>query len=139
MGKFIDDEDVRRPQEFPRLSPRYPIPPLKATWFPPSRRKLSRAVGPVEVRLVDISIAGALLEGPFNDRLVEGSRLRIEFGTADGIAEIRNARPSEHKGMSYYGVSYFRMSDEMRDLVHGVVGKIRDDNNLSTVWERRNF
>ncbi len=136
---LIDDGDVRRPDTFPRITPRYPIPPLRATWHAPSRRRIGPRTSSVEIRLVDISIAGALLIAPSNDRLETGSRLKIEFGDTDGVAEIRNVRPCDHEGFSYYGINYFRMSDEMRELVHGVVAKIRADNDLTTSWERRDF
>ena len=138
MG-LIDDGDVRRPDIFPRITPRYQIPPLRATWHAPSRRRIGGRTHATEVRLVDISIAGALLIAPANSKLETGSRLKIEFGDTDGIAEIRNVRDSEHDGFSYYGINYFRMSDEMRQLVHGVVAKIRAENDLTTSWERRDF
>lgn len=138
MGQFIDEHDVRRPTEFPRISPRYPIPPLKAIWYPPARRLVGSPAA-VEVRLVDISVAGALIQGPHNKRLSVGSRIPIEFQGTEGIADVRNIRPSEHRDSSYYGISYFNMSPEMSELVHAVVRRIRSENDLTTLWERRKF
>ncbi len=122
----------------PRMGERYPIPGLKATWKVPSRRKV--AVGRLsstDIRLVDISVAGALVESVPNRNVDVGSRLTWELNGCKGVVEVRNVR--EEDGRAFYGVSYFSMDDDLRALVNRVVEKVRKDHNLSTQWERRVF
>lgn len=138
MGQFIDEQDARRPTEFPRISARYPIPALKATWFAPGRR-IGSGSSSVEIRIVDISVAGALIEAPTNKKIKLGTRVKMEISGHDGTAEIRNMRLAERYALSYYGITFLRMSPELEALVHSVVGKVRSEHDLTTVWERRSF
>lgn len=120
------------------MGERYPIPGIKATWYVPRRRmKVKAKPTAQDVKLVDISVAGALVEAERNEAIEVGSRLRWELNGTEGVAEVRNIR--ESGGLYYYGISYFRMDPEQKALVHRVVSKVRAANNLTSQWERRNF
>lgn len=120
------------------MGDRYPIPGLKATWFAPRGRKFLKGKGfAVAIRMVDISVAGALIETAHNPNIKVGSRLEWELNGCAGVVEVRNCRQEDDK--CYYGVSYFRMDGDQKALVHKVVAKVREDNNLTTQWEHRKF
>ncbi len=134
MAEFIDQADVRRPVEMPRMGERYAIGGLHATWFIP--KAFGRST-PTPVKLIDISVAGALVEAPLSKHLHVGSRIKWELNNLNGVVEIRNVR--EVDGVGQYGVSYFRLDHDLSLLVNRVVEKVREENNLSTTWERRSF
>lgn len=125
MTEFVDAEDKRRPSEFPRLSGRYRAA-ADVVWYPPRRRVVVKPK-PVAVRayLLDISVAGALLESFTNPRINVGRRIRFELNHLQGLAEIRNIRPSGEQ-TSYYGVAFFSLSTPLRTEVHDLVGRVRN-------------
>ncbi len=120
------------------MGERYTIPGIKATWFVPGRglKRLSRPQAET-IKLIDISVAGALVEAESNTGIEVGSRLQWELNGTEGVAEVRNVRVVD--GVTLYGISYFRMEDEQKALVHRVVAKVREANNLTSQWERRHF
>ncbi len=121
------------------MGERYPIPGIKATWYVPRRRmKVKAKPTAQDVKLVDISVAGALVEAEANEAIEVGARLRWELNGTEGVAEVRNIRKNED-GLWFYGISYFRMDPEQKALVHRVVSKVRAANNLTSQWERRSF
>ncbi len=138
VAQFIDESDLRRPNEMPRMGERYTIPGIKATWYVPRRRLGVKAKPtPQKIKLVDISVAGALVESVPNAAVEVGSRLRFVLDGTEGVAEIRNVRLVD--GLAYYGISYFSMDDDQKSLVHRVVSKVREANDLTSQWERRKF
>lgn len=134
MAEFIDQADVRRPVEMPRMGERYPIGGLHATWMVP--KALSRTTK-TSIKLVDISIAGALVEAPLSKNIKVGSRIKWELNGLGGVVEIRNIREVDEMG--HFGVSYFSIDHDLSQLINRVVEKVREENALNTAWERRTF
>jgi hypothetical protein len=134
MAGFIDENDVRRPQTFPRLSERYRAP-VDAAWYLPSRRKVVKGKPVrVEAQVLDLSVAGALLKSQANERAQIGQRTRFELNGFEGIVEIRNIRPSSASQM-YYGVLFFSVSEAMKTELFRIVGDIRPG-DLEDQWRR---
>lgn len=120
MGQFVDEGDVRRTGEFPRLAERQPIQG-EAVWLPPSRRKLLKGTPrAVQANIVDLSVGGALITSPVNRNISIGSKIRFMINGADGIVEVRSVRPASER-VAYYGVSFFRMSDQLRAEVFALL------------------
>ena len=126
MHDIIDGNDFRVPDQFPRISERYRIAGLHLHWSPPNPKVLSRGK-PVELeaQVLDLSVAGALLMAPVNDKLRPGMRVPVRVGTALGTVEIRNIRKSSVDGMAFYGVGFVKMSDRLVENVNAVVAKLR--------------
>lgn len=121
MAEFIDQDDSRRPDEVPRMGERYEIDGLHATWLVPKALGRTSAT---KVKLIDVSVAGALVEAPLSKHLKVGSRITWELNGLSGAIEIRNVR--EVNGVGHFGVSYFRLDDELGDLINRVVKKIKE-------------
>ncbi|MDA3040196.1 MAG: PilZ domain-containing protein [Actinomycetota bacterium] len=122
---FLDMNDARRPSEFPRISERYRAETM-AVWYPPSRRKLfAGKPQPIEVHVVDLSVAGALFGAPTNPAMELGSKVKVQFDEVWGVSVIRNVRASSSPALSFYGVSFFQMSTELEMKVMDLVVAIK--------------
>ncbi len=122
MGHFVDDNDLRRPAEFPRIAERHAARG-EAVWMPPSRRKLFKgSPAKVQANIIDLSIGGALLTSQLNENIKIGNKIRFAINGADGIVEVRTIRPANER-TSYYGVSFFRISDQLRAEVFAMLGQ----------------
>jgi hypothetical protein len=138
MGGLVGDEDARRPEIFPRLSERYRVD-VDAAWHAPSRRRLVNGKPVrIEAEVLDLSIAGALLKAQANEKIQIGRRLKFELNGLDCIVEVRNVRPSSSERSCYYGVSFFRLTDEMRAELFSIVGRIRSG-DLEDIWIRSDW
>ncbi len=124
MAELIDQADSRRPAEVPRMGERYEIDGLLATWFIPKSFGRTSAT---KVRLLDVSVAGALVEAPLSKHLQVGSRITWELNGLRGAIEIRNVR--EVDGIGHYGVSYFSLSSELGELINKVVKKVKQSHS----------
>lgn len=129
VSKFFDHGDVRLPQVFPRIAERYAIPGLPAVWYAPSRRKkLTGKAAAIDVRIVEISTAGFMVEAPSNKRIEIGSRIKMNFHGVEAIIEVCNMREEGHPekgGTSVYGVSFYRVTSEFEVLVASIVHKLQ--------------
>lgn len=129
MAHFLNDNDVRRPLVFPRLAERYATPPLSAIWYAPSRRgSIGSKTVAADIRIVEISISGLMLEAPLNKKLRIGSRVRLRFNGTESLVEVRNLRPHdnpERNKEQIVGVSFFRSSAEFESLVGAIVFRLR--------------
>lgn len=134
MGQFIEAGDSRRPEEFPRISERYRAT-AEAVIHVSSRRKVMKgSPKPVEAQVLDLSVAGALVTVPDDTRADIGSRMKFEINGFVGVAELRNFRPAS-ADRSYFGLSFFSMSDELRDEIFRLVANVRRGIDAE-VWER---
>ncbi len=116
MGNFVDDGDLRRPSEFPRLAERRAADG-DAVWMPPSRRKLFKGTpAAVKANIVDLSVGGALITSPVNQNIKVGAKIRFQIKGAEGIVEVRTVRRYNDR-IAYYGISFFRISDALRHEV----------------------
>ncbi len=121
MPGFIDSQDSRRPSEVPRLSRRYRTN-LTVTWWPPAPRRVfkSRPV-PEAIQIIDLSMVGALFEGPTNDRVKVGMKVPVEFNDVRAVVVIRNIRPATRPGYSYYGMSFNDPTPELEAALTDVL------------------
>lgn len=105
--------DVRLPEQYPRLSERKRVQAV-ASWLPPSRRRLFKgAPVAIQVQLCDLSVGGALITSQANPNIEVGHRIKFRYKGYDGIVEVRSIRPAG-KTTSFYGLSFFHLSDELR-------------------------
>ena len=134
MAEFVDESDVRRPSQVPRISQRYTAS-TNVVWYPPSQRRLVRG-RPIAAtaQLLDLSVAGALLKGPQNRRLQIGSRVKFEMNGTSGIVEVRNMRPAG-EDTYFYGISFFSMSEEFKAEIFEIVARVRSE-DFDQVWRR---
>lgn len=125
---FLDEHDARRPSEFPRISQRYRAA-TKAVWYPPSRRKVfAGRPQPIEVHVLDLSVAGALFGAPTNPALEMGAKVKMQFDEVWGVSVIRNIRTSSSPALTFYGVSFFLMSNELEMKVMDLVAAVKSTN-----------
>lgn len=134
MPEIIRQGDVRRPTEVPRISERYSIDPIEATWFPPKDSRFSNKPKRAGVQLIDLSVAGAQIVGPFNRSVAVGMRVPFELGGEKGIVEVRNIRDID--GLGHYGVTFYKISERLEQAVFAAVGKRRNDDRLASDWRR---
>ncbi len=121
MGQFVDEEDLRRPVEFPRIAERR-LARGAAIWMPPSRRKLFKgSPAKVQANIIDLSFGGALLTSEANPNIKIGNKIRFAINGAEGVVEVRTIRPANDR-TSYYGVSFFRVTDQLRAEVFDILG-----------------
>lgn len=122
---FLETNDVRRPSEFPRIAERYRAE-TKAVWYPPSRRKVfAGRPQPIEVHVLDLSVAGALFGAPTNPALELGAKVKMQFDDVWGVSVIRNVRASSSPALTFYGVSFFQMTTELEMKVMDLVAAIK--------------
>lgn len=134
MGQFIDDHDSRRPEEFPRLSQRYRASAEVIIHIPSRRKVMKGSPKAVEADVLDLSVAGALLAVPEGTIADIGIRMKFELNGCAGVAELRNFRPASADS-TYYGVSFFSMTDELRDEIFRLVANVRSGVDTD-LWER---
>ncbi len=124
LGNFVDDGDLRRPTEFPRLAERRAAAG-EAVWMPPSRRKLFKGTAAaVNAKIVDLSVGGALITSQVNDNIKVGAKIRFQINGAEGIVEVRTVRRYNDR-IAYYGISFFRISDALRHEVFDLLSAPR--------------
>jgi hypothetical protein len=124
MGQFVDEDDVRRPSEFPRVSERHRIK-FETIWYPPTRSLFGTRPKGVEVQVLDPSVAGALLVAPTNPRLVPGVKIKMLFEDVTAVIVVRNVRPSSTPQHSYYGIAFFGMGRELELKVLQLVAELQ--------------
>lgn len=134
MGQFIDDQDSRRPEEFPRLSERYRASAEIVIHIPSRRKVMKGSPKPVQADVLDLSVAGALLVVPEDTVADIGIRMKFELNGCAGVAELRNFRPASADS-TYYGISFFSMTDELRDEIFRLVANVRSGVDPD-LWER---
>ncbi len=122
MGHFADQEDLRRPSEIPRLAERRRAD-AEAVWMPPSRRKLFKgSPAAVKANIIDLSVGGALLTSQANPNIRVGAKIRFSINGAEGVVEVRSIRGANDR-VAYYGVSFFRMTDQLRAQVFDLLSE----------------
>lgn len=90
--------------------------------MPPSRRKLFKgSPAKVQANIIDLSFGGALLTSQANDNIKVGNKIRFAINGAEGVVEVRTIRPANDR-TSYYGVAFFRLTDQLRAEVFDLLG-----------------
>ena len=126
--------------QFPRLSDRFSVDDLTVTWVVPNNRKLfGKKSADVEMAVVDLSVAGALLLGPAIDGVRNGSRVPFIHEGQQGLAEVRHVRPADDvpdKSAVYYGVVFLNLTDELKAMIFDEMAarRGRRDPELNQLW-----
>ncbi|MBT8241721.1 MAG: PilZ domain-containing protein [Acidimicrobiia bacterium] len=128
---------------FPRLSDRFSVDNLTLTWIVPNNRKLfGKKSAHVEVAVVDLSVAGALLVGPEIDVVRSGSRVPFIHEGEQGLAEVRHIRPADDipgvKSAVYYGVVFLTLTDQLKTMIFDHIAARRGgrENELAELWNQ---
>ena len=58
------------------------------------------------VRLIEVSVSGALVESPLFAGLVVGSKVSVEFGARMGTAIVRQITAADKRGLCRYGIEF---------------------------------
>lgn len=114
---------------------------MTVTWIVPNNRKLfGKKTANIDLQIIDLSIAGALLVGPVIDVVRSGSRVPFLYHDARGVAEIRHIRPSdnvpEFTNGAYYGVVFISLPPPLKDLIYTHMADRRGqrDPELTELW-----
>lgn len=139
MGR--DTHKPALPGQFPRLSDRFHVEGMTMTWIVPNNRKLfGKKTANIDVQIIDLSIAGALLVGPRIDEIRGGSRVPFLYEGAHGVAEIRHIRPADDvpdfANGAYYGVVFINLPSRLKELVFAHIADRRGhrDEDLHELW-----
>lgn len=126
--------------KFPRLSDRFSVDDLIVTWIVPNNRKLlGKKTAKVDMAVIDLSVAGALLLGPAVDSVRQGSRVPFIHDGQQGLAEVRHVRTADdipgHEA-AYYGVVFLNLTDELKALIFERMAERRSRNagDLNELW-----
>ena len=129
--------------KFPRLSDRFSVKNLTLTWVVPNNRKLfGKKSAHVEMAVVDLSVAGALLVGPAIDVVRSGSRVPFIHEGEQGLAEVRHIRPADDipgvKSTVYYGVVFLTVTDQLKTMIFDHLAARRGgrEEELTELWNQ---
>jgi hypothetical protein len=129
--------------KFPRLSDRFSVHDLMLTWVVPNNRKLfGKKSVHVEMAVVDLSVAGALLVGPEIELVRSGSRVPFIHEGEQGLAEVRHIRPADDvpgvKQAVYYGVVFLTLTDQLKAMIfdHLAARRGSRENELHELWSQ---
>jgi hypothetical protein len=86
---------------------------------------------------LDLSLEGALIEGPTRDEIEPGTRVHVRFRDLDGVVEVRHGRVSED-GYMLYGVRFI-LEPVLSDAINREIGALRGHSaELRAAWQRQN-
>ncbi len=127
--------------QFPRLSDRFRVEGLAVICtVPNNRRMFGKKVDNVDMTIVDLSIAGALLLGPKIDEIRAGSKVPFTHNGEMGIAQIRHVRPAHDvpkmKNPAYYGVVFVEIPAQLKEMIFSQMAANRGKNvpELDELW-----
>jgi len=107
-----------------RILDRVPIEPISVTLLlsvdGTVRSMLRRRPTTVEVpvRIVDVSIAGAGIEGPTKPELPREINLGLRYADTDSIVVVRRSEKSATDGIRRYGIEFTRIAPALKVLLH---------------------
>ena len=98
------------------------------SWVVPNNRKLfGKKTAHVEMAVIDLSVAGALLVGPEIESVRAGSRVPFIHEGEQGLAEVRHIRPTDDipdvKSGAYYGIVFVNITDKLKAIIFQESGK----------------
>lgn len=126
--------------KFPRLSDRFSVDDLVVTWVVPNNRKLlGKKTAKVEMAVIDLSVAGALLLGPAVDSVRKGSKVPFIHEGQEGLAEVRHVRIADDipgAKAAYYGVVFLNLTEELKGLIFDRMAERRNQkpSDLNELW-----
>ncbi|NNF53606.1 MAG: hypothetical protein HKN03_04085 [Acidimicrobiales bacterium] len=127
--------------QFPRLSDRFRVEGLAVKCTVPNNRKMfGKKVEQIDMMIVDLSIAGALLLGPKIAEIRAGSKVPFTHNGEEGIAQIRHVRAAHDvpkmKNPAYYGVVFVEIPSQLKEMIFGQMAANRGKNvpELDELW-----
>jgi hypothetical protein len=91
-------------------------------WWPEDDPGAAQAI-----MVVDLSLQGARVVSERLARLLPGRRMIAEIDGRRMTCEVRSVVDHEHPRLSYYGIRYVDLPDEVRSVVHAHVTRARQD------------
>ena len=111
----------------PRLSVRYRVAGIGIDWIAPQGgRVLPNRKKMVEAKLLDLSVAGALVRAPKSSAIKTGSQIDICLSGEAGIVQVRNMRTGDD-GLVLYGVVFHRISPALEAAIYDGIARLRND------------
>jgi len=86
----------------------------------PNRKKT------VDAELLDLSIAGALVEAPASSAIKTGDHINICLSGEPGTVQVRNIRTGDD-GLVLYGVVFLRISPALEAAIYDGIARLRND------------
>jgi PilZ domain len=83
------------------------------------------------VRLLDVSITGALIEAALGANVNVGSQVHVEFGQHQGSAVVRRIVPAETSGHWRYGIEF--VSGDLPDIAYDTNERTQQPATESTI------
>ncbi len=123
--------------QFPRLSDRFAVQDLTVTWAVPNNRKLfGKKTAHVEMAVVDLSVAGALLVGPLIESVRAGSRVPFIHNGEHGLAEVRHIRAADDDSAVYYGVVFLNLTEQLKTVIfeRSAARRNKREPELNEIW-----
>ncbi len=128
--------------QFPRLSDRFGVDDLVVTWIVPNNRKiLGKKTAKIDMAVIDLSIAGALVIGPVIDSVRQGARVPFIHEGQQGLAEVRHVRIADDlpgAKAAYYGIVFLNLTDELKALIFESMAqrRARKSSDLNEIWNQ---
>jgi hypothetical protein len=118
-----------------RVVERYSSMSIEVVWFPPTRTFLGTRPKKAAAEIVDLSVSGALLQGPANGKVHPGTLAELELEGAVGVVEVRHVKATDDPDSFHYGVQFLRMEPKLRQRVYDLVAEHRGDiDKLEVAW-----
>ncbi len=76
-------------------------------------------------RIVEVSVSGALVEGPDEPELQPGTDIAIRVDGHDSAAKVRRRVPGRRPGVVGYGVEFLRLDDGLQRTLHDLLDRRR--------------
>jgi hypothetical protein len=119
------------------MVPRYRAGRWPITWCRLRRGLFGLREKPAPAEVIDLSVDGALVLGPFDRNVRRGSVVPIEHAGARGLVQVRHVHDAPDPKLRFYGVQFVHLQPELRSLVHDLVAARRGDGGqIEQVWSK---
>ncbi|HSL56270.1 MAG TPA: PilZ domain-containing protein [Acidimicrobiales bacterium] len=98
---------------------------MEVTVPAPARRRFRRPGGPTVhvMDVIDLSVSGALVEGPDTEGLGHGTVVPIRLEGREGLVRIRRVLRDEQAQRSRYGIEFIETDPELRLQIDTLIGR----------------
>lgn len=118
-----------------RLVQRYRTEALDLTWAPKAQGALRSRPKPVPVKVLDLSVDGALFVAPVNPLVRRGTVVPIESRHGKGTVQVRHVHHRPDGDRQYCGVKFLDLDEPLRAWLYQCVAHLRgDDGELEGRW-----
>ena len=120
----------------PRLSVRYRVAGIGIEWIAPQGgRVLPNRKRTVDAKLLDLSVAGALVRAPMSSAIKTGSQIGIRLSGESGTVQVRNIRTGDDE-LVLYGVVFHRISPALEAAIYDGIARLRNDKRNQSEMKR---